>query len=336
MLKKADLDHRPLGKEAGAQRVSIWRMCLGLHPDEATFSRRGFLPTVRTGQLELVGKTFIDGYNSALSVAATQELLELSTRHGSRAGFFLEGAAMGSAVRDAFGGSRLAGLLDLVQEEQPFLSAVGAGWAMARLPWRRRAILASLPSLLVPLAFDGWGFHDVYFSPRRLASGARGAVSALWGGAVSPAWDQGAGRAMWFVHGGDAVALASAADRIPLGRRADIAAGLGLAATYTGTGCANENTLAALQRSFADERQWLAQGAAFGLEARARAHMLTPESVQSALILTGRDPDALRALVQAALPGRLSDRRDGPESGCARYVTWRRDLAAALAEEMSA
>src|SRR6185503_18765465 len=83
-----------------------------------------------------------------------------------------------------------------------YMLYVGAGWAIARLPWLRsnpdRAIRHFDP-LLGWLAVDGYGFHEGYFhwpesiDRRRLPRGLSGYARC--------AFDQGLGRSLWFVEG---------------------------------------------------------------------------------------------------------------------------------------
>lgn len=298
----------------------------GLNPSEATAARRRFAVTPATPRLEQIGRIFIRGYNTALTDAAPDTIQTGAGRHGSDGGFFVEGAAMGAAVHDALGlrGRAHRRLVAHFAATEPFLIAVGTGWACARLFWRRRALLSALPPLLTPLAADGWGFHDVYFSASRLTAGPPDAVRRQLGQIGAAAWDNGAGRALWFRAGADAGSLSSALHAAAPARRADLAAGIGLAAAYAG---GDPDAPGALIRLLPELAPVLAQGAAFGLAARALANLRTDASDEAARILCRTPPEALAARVMAACgSGGLAGHDTTMAAGANRYARWRQTL----------
>src|SRR5581483_5717945 len=163
---------------ASRLRTAIARRFLTLSPDEAKFAKRGFQPAdpARQAAMESIGETFLCGYIAALGADDAGDVLPLvGALPAHRCGFAAEGAAMGFAVADAlpFARARLPGYLTAVEGRFAYLTHVGVGWAMARLPWRRRALLAELDPLLQWLAFDGMGFHDAYFHFFRVRAGWR-------------------------------------------------------------------------------------------------------------------------------------------------------------------
>ncbi|MES0175376.1 DUF1702 family protein [Mesorhizobium sp. M0006] len=247
----------------------MWRPFL-LSPLEASFERRGFASSSkeRTAQLETIGGAFIEGYNKGLLAkgAAEVRLASMDVDPFFR-GFAVEGSAMGVAVHDAFSLRRPV-LPELLAEFAPdftYLAQVGCGWAMARLPWRRAPILKALDPLLRWLAFDGMGFHDTYFKPRRIMSFWRRVSS----GYAARAYDQGVGRAIWFVRGGSVEDAVHTIRRFPSTRQSDLWAGLGLAMAYAG--CADRSDFRIALAAAVLNRGHFAQGIAFACEARARA-----------------------------------------------------------------
>jgi enediyne biosynthesis protein E3 len=89
-------------------------------------------------------------------------------RHPSELkGFAYEGAAMGMALLDGllpWRRPRLGKFVAGSADRHIYVAHVGAGWAIARLPFGAKRILRQLDPLLQSLAFDGYGFHQVYFA----------------------------------------------------------------------------------------------------------------------------------------------------------------------------
>ena len=305
-----------------------WRHLFQLRPDEASFEVRGFPAgsAATQAQLEHVGETFIFGFNRALSAEEPAELREaVETVALEDRGFAVEGAAMGCAIADAvmLGGGRLRSWLESTAHDYTYLGHVGAGWALARVPWRRNAILRYLDPIHCWLAFDGLGFHDAYFRPRRIAAGWQRATD----GYAARAYDQGIGRAAWFSSGGSVSLAAAAISRLDATRRGDLWTGLGLAMSYAG-GATPRELQFALQAA-ANSRVALAQGGAFAAEARARAGYVPPCTHAAVRILTGLDVEAAVQLVRdvrQALPATAT-------ATLTNYELWRHGVQRALAIE---
>jgi hypothetical protein len=246
-------------------------------------------------RLEHIGETFIAGFNRALRAEQPTELREAFEAVAPEdRGFAVEGAAMGCAIADAamFGGNRLRCWIACTTEDYSYLTHVGAGWALARVPWRRRAILRHLDPVHSWLAFDGLGFHDGYFHSRRIDAGWR----RLTTGYAARAYDQGVGRAVWFSSGGSIAGAAAAIARLDAARHNDLWAGLGLAVGYAGGATAMELQL--VLQAAPDARVWLAQGAAFAAEARAQADHVPPCTHETVRVLTGLDVEKTVQLVR--------------------------------------
>ena len=332
------------GADAGGRadwRASLTRALAGLSADEASFRRRGFAvcDRGRRDRLEEIGHVFIAGYNRALagadgaSARPFQALkAELDTVARPLRGFAYEGAAMGLGVCDAMPWTRADGLrlfLEDAGDRHAYLLHVGAGWAMARLPWRRKAIFRALDPLLAWLAIDGWGFHDVYFSPARLGGGSAGRRPGR-----TRAYDQGAGRALWFVAGGDMDAALRLVSNQNGDRRADLLSGLALAMAYTGIAAPDD--LRALKHyaetAMPDGAAAIAQGAAFAVEARARAGNPLAGCDRACAALSGQTPGAALAIVRAHRPARSDIEKLEAETGRAAYAVWRHRVQAAFCD----
>jgi enediyne biosynthesis protein E3 len=263
----------------------IRRRLLAISPREASFKRRGFMVMNGVGQarLELIGGTFIEGYNARLSGELDHALSPIVPE---LRGFAVEGAAMAAALLDhllPWNRHRFTKLLE-ERSEHRYMIHVGAGWAAARLRRSLRRVVARCHPVLGWLVADGWGFHQAYFSPRRWASGRRALPARA--GYLARAVDQGIGRALWFVAGAHPGRVAEQVAKFGAARRPDLWSGIGLAATYAGG--ASRRELARLAVLAGELRPHLVQGAAFAAAARAVAGNLTIQTDEAAVALAGR------------------------------------------------
>jgi len=119
------------------------------------------------------------------------------------------------------------------------------------------------------LAVDGYGFDRAYFDTKRWVDEQAEPVPYPWAGRPDyfpRAFDQGVGRALWFIHGGDPQAVADAVNRFAEGRRADLWSGVGLAATFAGG--TDRSGLVRLRRLAGEYYRELALGVVFAVKAR--------------------------------------------------------------------
>jgi hypothetical protein len=304
---------------------------------QALWQRRGFAPTT-TGlreRLERVGLTFLEGYHHALRERDPAALGgTLDALPPGRRGFAYEGAAMALALLDTLMPGRpwrWRRFLDGPGAPHIYMLHVGLGWALARVPFGRRRVLARLDPLLRWLALDGHGFHDGYFHPDRCHRGWQPRFAT---GYRARAFDQGLGRSLWFSCGADVPRIAAVIAGLPAPRAADLWAGVGLAATYAAG--ADRPALATLARAAGAHRLALAQGAAFAVAARVRARNLTTESEEACVALTGLTADQAARLTQDALidlpaDDTLAAHPAGERSvGGPAYEVWRLRIQAGL------
>ncbi|MFW2541013.1 DUF1702 family protein [Primorskyibacter sp. 2E107] len=325
----SECGRRGSGSAAGLGLLHVLR----IDPREALFETRGFRAqsAEKQSRLEAAAGAFVSGYNRALFPYELSGALAPSEGPAALAGFRVEGAAMAVAITDAFPfrlirGRRLGDFLAITADRHPYLATVGAGWAMAKTPWRARAILSALDPVLMALAFDGLGFHDCFFDPRKFATGAPRRLERLAGGLAGRSWDRGAGRALWFASGGDARRAWRGVQSAAVARQADMSAGLGLAMTYAGGLTARE--AASLSADAGPLDVWLAQGAAFALEAHVRASTDTAQTHETFTALSGLSVEqGLRIVRQTkpSAPGPMA-----PPLACTLHETWREALAMAL------
>jgi hypothetical protein len=278
--------------------------------------------------LQTIGATFLLGYGLAAEASvpldAEAGLEQVPTRFR---GFAYEGAAMGFAVRDGLPFGRrdhTARFLAGRAGAHVYMAYVGIGWAMARLPRFRWPDSRTLDPLMIPLALDGYGFHQAYFRTRRYVHEQYRETAFGWPSgpdqAYSPrAVDQGIGRAMWFVAGTDAARCADLIDGFAADRRPDLYSGAGLAATYAGGG--GEDELRLFWDRAGEHRPQVAQASVFAAEARVRAGLVVPHTGLATEVFCGMTPE------QAASVS-LAERPDGPVGGTPAYEVWRQRVAA--------
>jgi enediyne biosynthesis protein E3 len=298
---------------------SFRRRLFGLSVQETSFDRRGFRGGANgmREQLERVGTAFLAGYHAALAgdepvaLAAKLDETELEWR-----GFAFEGAAMGLALRDwltPWNRGRVAALLRGAGHAHAYMIHVGAGWIWARVPMNVPRAMERMDPLLRWLALDGYGFHEAFFKwPAYLAGKPRPRRLA---GYQRRAFDQGFGRCLWFVDGGDVERIPRTIASLPPARHADLWGGVGLAATYAGG--ASEEALRQLRASAGRFQPQLAQGSAFAAKARLRAGNATPDTDLATQTLCDLSAEDAARVTDAAL-------ENLPADGCEpAFETWR-------------
>lgn len=256
----------------GALSGKIWLGVFGIDAAETTFERRGFRAAneAMRERLERVGSHFRLGYHEGLTggepIQVAVRLMELPAEYR---GFSFEGAAMAFALKDWFtpwNRNRFAEFLLGPGGDHIYVAHVGVGWAMARLPGALERFLERHDRLLRWLLVDGYGFHEVFFKPNRYLEG--GPQPSRVHGYAKRAFDQGIGRCLWFVEGGDIPRILDRVAGFPVDRRSDLWSGIGLAAVYAGG--AEESELTTLKKAAGEHFPELAQGAAFAAKALVR------------------------------------------------------------------
>lgn len=300
---------------------TLLRSFLRIDAAETRHVRRGFRggDAHAIANIEAVGAAFLQGYHGALesdSVAGT--IAGLQATDAPFRGFRYEGAAMALYLLDRLLPGRRDRFDTLITDrgaDHIYMAYVGAGWAHARLPFGLRGALARRDPLLRWLMLDGYGFHQGFFhwrtaveSPQRVPWRVRGYARR--------AFDQGLGRSLWFVEGHEPERVTSTIERFPPSRRADLWAGVGLAATYAGgVPAASLQRLSACAGTY---RDWLAQGSAFAAAARWRAGNVVPHTDEACRVFCGSDAETVAALVDSV-------RRDLPPDDAKQpaYEIWR-------------
>jgi hypothetical protein len=317
---------------------ALRRLVLAPAPDSVTLAGRGLpgatSPTAAV--LDAAPLSVVCGFEwgiEARNVAEIERRLELTDP--TVRGFVCEGAVMATTVLDATaGGHRTGDLLRGAGRPHTLLAYIGIGFAMARLPrvrWEK-----VLPELDLPpfhpamswLCVDGYGFDLAYFQPRRYVDEQRVPAGYPWAGRPGyfpRAFDQGVGRALWFVHGGRVHAVAEAVARFGTARHADLWSGVGLAASYAGgtTG----GTLADLAERAGRHQAELAVGAVFATRARLLAGFVPDHTAAAVEALAGLP---VREAGDVADRTAVTDNRHG--TGEPAYELWRTHIRAEFAD----
>ena len=293
--------------------------------DDVGFERRGFRggqdPAVRA-RIEKVGHSFLAGYHAALETWPLEDLVDrLDDVEPSFRGFAFEGAAMSLFMLDRLAPwprRRFESFLEGAGGDHAYMAHVGAGWAMARLPFGLGRNLARLDGLLRWLTFDGYGFHQGYFDwPRAVEDGQE--VPRWIRGYGRRAFDQGLGRSLWFVDGADVERIPQTIASFAAERREDLWAGVGLAATYAGG--VSRPALERLRAAAGSFDSALAQGSAFAAKARQRAGNLTPRTETACQVFCGLSADGAAGVTDEAL---LDPGAETPETPA--YEAWRQRI----------
>lgn len=288
---------------------SLRRLLLTPSLDEVTFARRGFpvTPSDVTRDLEAIPQAVVCGFEWGIDARDLWEVeRRLSLVDAGMRGFAYEGATMAFTVLDAMGGGRGRRTRDLLLGSgQPhiFLAYIGIGFAMARLPrplWKK--VLPDLDGTpyhptMSWLAVDGYGFDLAYFKTKRWVDRQEVPAPYPWLGRPDyfpRAVDQGIGRALWFIHGGQVPDVGAAVERFASHRQADLWSGVGLAATFAGG--AGADHLTALRRAAGEHWTELAQGAVFAAKARDYSGFVPPHSAAACAALTGLSVAAAASL----------------------------------------
>ncbi|WP_169944068.1 DUF1702 family protein [Microbispora sp. H11081] len=288
---------------------SLRRLVLAPSLLDVTFAARGFpgSPSEVTRRLEAIPQSVVCGFEWGIDARDQWEVeRRLSMIEPELRGFAYEGATMAFTVLDAMGGGRGHRTRDLLLGPgQPhiFLTYIGIGFAMARLPrvlWRKvMPDLGGSPyyPTMSWLAVDGYGFDRAYFDTRKWVDEQRVPTPYAWEGSPDyflRAVDQGIGRALWFIHGARAADVATAVRNFAGNRQADLWSGVGLAATFAG-GC-DADGLAGLSREAGEHAPQVAQGSVFAAKARSYAGFVPPHTEVATSALAGlsvRDAVAL-------------------------------------------
>jgi len=313
---------------------SLRRVALAPSLAEVTFGKRGFPvePSPGAERLEAIPQSVICGFEWGIEARDLWEIeRRLAIVEPELRGFAYEGAAMAFTIRDVMRGQRSRELLLGPGQPHIFLTYIGIGFAMARLP--RRLWPKVLPDLsgspyyptMSWLAVDGYGFDRAYFDTKRWVGRQFVPEPYPWAGRPDyflRAVDQGIGRALWFIHGGDAAATGAHVGAFALQRQPDLWSGVGLAAAFAGG--STPAALAELRERAGECGAELGVGAVLAAKARDYAGHIPEFTAAATEVLTG-----LSVAGAVELADRTEEAAHGPGDGPA-YELWRQEIRARL------
>ena len=311
------------GHDFGVLFRTLRRRLFGISARETSFERRGFSGGANgvRERLEQIGSTFVAGYHAALETGAVEELeARLQQVTMELRGFAFEGAAMGLALLDwltPWKRDRIAHFLAGAGDAHAYMVHVGIGWAWARLPVNLERAITRFDPLLRWLVVDGYGFHEGFFRWPRYLNGQ--APQRQITGYGLRAFDQGLGRCLWFIKGGEVERIVQAIADFPKARQGDLWSGVGLASTYAGF--ASEAMLQHLRQRAGLYQAELAQGAAFAAKARSRAGNATEYTGRAVHNLCGMTTVAAAQLTDQMLSNLPTDTSE------AAFEVWRQRLS---------
>ena len=293
----------------------------GIPLTEVRCERRGFdiaSPGIKA-RIETIGETFVFGYHAALIDDDNHALeAQLTTVAPELQGFAYEGAAMALALLDLLTPWQAPHLPRFLQgpgDAHAYMAHVGAGWAMARIPWGW-TYFNKLDGLLRWLAVDGYGFHQGYFNGSKYVTRQQRPEKLT--AYQQRVFDQGLGRSFWFSKGAQIDLMTAQMAGFTASRHSDLWSGLGLAAAYAGG--VNEADLAALKASAGVYLPHLAQGVAFAAKTRLRAGNPAAHTEAACRIICAMSLDKAAKLTDDAL---LALPEDGEIPA---YEHWRRRI----------
>lgn len=300
---------------------------------KVSFRSRGFPDAHPTEamRLESIPQAVVCGFEWGIDADGLWEIeSRLNLVEPELRGFAYEGVTMAFTILDAFPGGRGTRAEELLLgPAQPhiFLSYIGIGFAMARLPrmlWQKLVPdLSGSPyyPTMSWLAVDGYGFDLAYFDTRRWVAEQEVPSPYPWDGAPRyflRAVDQGIGRALWFIQRARPSAVAAAIQSFAAHRQPDLWSGVGLAATFAG-GCNADNfdELRQAARGHADQ---LALGVVFAVKARTYSGIVPPHTELAAASLAEISIGDAVALADSTS---VADDHDG---GVPPYELWRQRI----------
>ncbi len=216
------------------------RRLLALIPEGGGFvAPRDDLPASTQARLRAAVTAFVDGYR--LTVQYDDQhgdqhgdpralRARLDAIDAERIGFFYEGAGMALVCADVFmprESSQVGASLELCDRSRGALLSIGAGCAQARLSRSVTDLPDGLTDECRPFMEDGYGFHQGMFHAYRF-HGKRMMPF------ISPAFDRGLGRSLWFVSGADASRVQTFVRRFASERHPALWHGVGVACAFTG------------------------------------------------------------------------------------------------------
>jgi len=216
----------------------------GLSYEDASFEKLGYdeCDPGNRMHLEKIFRVFIDGYQIAMKNSDLQKVNDLIEEKFDDhfCGFAFEGAGMYLSINDLmmpWRSSRLKAFVEGPAVKHDYISAVGAGFAVARVPLALKRVEAFVKKLNPTIGWcvpDGYGFHQGIFEHKAYVDQCKKAP-ANFPDYAKQLFDSGIGRSIWWVKGADPVRIKKAIDRFPEERQNELWCAIGLASSYAGS-----------------------------------------------------------------------------------------------------
>ena len=308
--------------------------------NDITFAQRSFPVEANSvsRHIEGVPRAVLEGFQYGADQSSTEEIVRrLEWIDPNYRALAYEGAIGALILRDMLAGGRTQHAEEFVRgPAAPYatLAYIGCGLVLPRLPrslWSRAIPLFDSDPLLPWLrwsAIDGYGFDKAYFDPKRWVFARAVPKPYPFDSAPEyflPVFDQGVGRALWFIFGGDVAAIPSVIERFPAGRRGDLWSGIGAASSYIGG--PPRNDIRALVIAGDEYRADMAIGSVSAIKARHHAGFVPEATELAAELICGASVQEAVAVADEAVQRQAEDTAVPP------YIQWRQRVRAQFAEQ---
>jgi hypothetical protein len=241
----------------------------------------------------------------ALEIADEAKLCErLNADFGSQhVGFAFEGLGLYLTMFDLLvpgRPNRLDSFLRGTGKHHDYIIAVGAGFAIARVPWGLQVLdryLKTLDPFVAWCVPCGYGFHQGFFHHQKYIDAAKEPPQSLCP-LGRQLFDSGLGRSLWWVKAGDPARIDSAIARFSEARRAELWAGIGIAACYAGG--VDATTLVKLHELSGDYEADFLSGLPFAARLRQKAGNYSEITELACRVLLGQSTDETADMAEAA------------------------------------
>lgn len=285
----------------------ILERVLKIRAREASFATRGFEPGDPdvTRKLEAMLESFIGGYNLALKTVDADDLAHRLRRKfdDHHVGFAFEGVGLYLALLDLMipgESNHLARFVNGPGKDHDYIIAVGAGFAIARVPFgleRLERYSKTLDPLVAWCIAGGLGFHEGFFRHKRFIERTHRPPKLL-SPIAKRLFDSGLGRALWWVECADGRRIASAITNFEESRRPELWAGVGIAAAYAGA--IREAELRTLQALSGPYQMDFLSGLPFAARLRQKGQNHSPVTDMACRVLLGLSTDDTADLAEKA------------------------------------
>lgn len=315
---------------------------LSLSPKEASFHHRGFTQVEKEVQdkLESVIRIFIEGYNNSISLKDTELVRALENKYEDHdLGFAFEGIGLYLGFHDLIFPARHSRLYRFTKEIAPnhdYIISVGAGFALARVPWALKVLdkyLKKLDPLLAWCLLDGLGFHQGIFKHKKFIERCSPIPQRL-NPAFHQLFDAGLGRSIWWVKGADQERIKLAIDQFSEIRKEELWCGIGVACSYAGgTDINAANQLLVLAGEYAGH---LKSGVPFACRMRQKGGNPSAWTSQLCNSWLGRSVDSAADWLMQTMYKALEEFPDDEKKGVRAYTKIREELTGSLLQNAPA